>query len=160
MILPLLIGNILIWSRVRSNYLTDIQLVADSRNPLFDPDMDSLYDFEVKTKDDPLEEKEIAISFRQMVEPMPEPDNNDAIEPYIWVDGYKLKPGNKKDLKLFIQIKNQAYLKEQFQDIPLDDGGLEVLYLKWFQMLGASEYGAQKLVELGINPWEWNPEEL
>lgn len=76
-------------------------------------------------------------------------------ERLIWCNGYALEPCNPDDLKRFLEIKNMAYLKGDYNSLPLDDGGEEKIMIDWFRMKGCSTYGAERLYYAGFKPWEF-----
>lgn len=82
------------------------------------------------------------------------PDENELTWPeYVWANGYRLSPLDPNDTKFFLTIKGRAYLENQYNDIPLDEGGLDALYIDWFRMKGAADSIAALLVENGEKPW-------
>ena len=74
----------------------------------------------------------------------------------VWCNGAPLIPGDEKDFKKFMEIKNQAYLKGEYNSKPLDEGGTDDLHKAWFMLKGCSDYGAEKLVASGTKPWEFD----
>lgn len=155
-------------------YKNDKAKGAYPENELFDPDLDKLWNIDhinktlnkinnpIPVRDDEL----IQHNFELWLER--ERRRDKTLEDYlweagyvnpieiVWVDGVPLTPGNAKDTALFEQIKDKALLEGQFQQKLLTDGGLEDLYVKWFEMKGCSHYGAQLLLSYGINPWDWD----
>ena len=75
----------------------------------------------------------------------------------VWCEGYPLKPGDKKDLKRFYEIRGHARLTGFYNDKPLEDGGEYDLKKALFMLKGCSDYGAEQLVDMGVNPddFDW-----
>lgn len=72
----------------------------------------------------------------------------------IWSEGVPLTPGDPKDFKEFLKIKNKAYLEGTYNSKLLEEGGEEDLYKTWFMLKGCSDFGAEQLLLQGIKPWE------
>jgi hypothetical protein len=143
----LIIIDIAIWRQYLKNIARDKQSTPGPDNPNYDIDMDNLYSEKGWKIPKP---KKIDLGTHAYLEELGWYEPEDT----IWVEGYELFPGDIADMETFMKIKDQAYLNGIFEDIPLDGGGKERLYYKWFLMLGASPYGAERLVEQKILPWE------
>ncbi len=142
-------------------------------NDMYDEDLDRLSQSctkaLLKLEEDEEDDKALQIKLRQNIELQNIKDEGEdwfiehgilVADRIVWCDGHPLEPGNPDDYKLFMEIKNQAYLRDTYNDIPLDDGGGDALYIDWFRIQGFSKYGAQKMMELGINPWEVDEDDI
>lgn len=74
----------------------------------------------------------------------------------IWSNGTELEVLNKDDIRRFMEIKNWAHLKQVYNDIPFDQGGLDNLLIDWFRLLGCSDTMAEYCVANGEKPWEFD----
>lgn len=157
-LIPLIIGNILVWSKARKLWKSDHEI-----NETFDQD---LYDLSIANdpivgnpRDEYYEDLILKQEFSKLLDKKPInflwEEGIINPEEYILVSGFYLEPLSPKDLELMQQIADESFLSGFFEDIPLEDGGRQRLYRKWFMLKGTSEDGAQRLMDQGIKPWEF-----
>jgi hypothetical protein len=151
-------------------------------NPQYDEDLRNLWladaiqkvktNFFLDQENDKGEDEAIKSRYRAFIDRDPgtiRPDDEDldeereliqALNPEdeLWCNGFKLEPCNPEDFAFFrAKIVTKAYQEQEYDGLPLDDGGLDRLYLDWFKMKGASQDGAEILFyRMGLKPWEWN----
>lgn len=133
-------------------------------NETFDWDMDrlgkleSLGSINSSSYNDKLDDIAIKQYFESTLQPTEEPEETEPnIDPEkeIWCNGYKLRPLDPEDMKRFMEIKNRANLRGDYNSVPLDDGGEDLIYRDWFRMKGCSLEGAESLINQGYKPWEY-----
>lgn len=168
--IALVIANIFIWNKVWATYKHDRSTGPYPENPLFDLDLDRLWDAPTKPpkhfiNEDKDQEKQLIRDFEQWLETQPRRDLD--LEEYlwregilnpeeaIWCEGVPLEAGNKQDYNTFLKIKDKALLEGMYNSKNLEDGGLEDLYISWFMLKGCGDYGAKKLIGMNIKPWEF-----
>lgn len=175
MVIGLWLLNGIVWTAVAKLHANDKKKLLYGpypENPLFDIDMHNLYlakmpDYPSNTTTLNEKDEELLIkrNFERWLEL--EATREDLEELYwregiinpqeiIWVEGSPLIVGDPEDRQRFEDIKDKALLEGIFNSKPLEDGGLRDLYKAWFMMKGCSDFGAEKLIEEGIKPWEFD----
>jgi len=183
-VVPILLAlNGVIWYGVTKAYKYDRANGPYPENPQFDLDLDKLWEEGLKSNFIPssypvintvsqLEEEKDDRLIMQDFEAWQEQERNrdKDLEDYlwyegilnpdevIWCDGTPLEPYNEADYEKFLKIKDKAFLEGIYNSKPLAEGGEEDLYKAWFMLKGCSDYGAEKLLETGIMPWQFDLE--
>lgn len=183
LMVPLVLINLIIWGKI---YKLNQQDKAEAE--LFDYDLYNLSKAQdPRPINETVSDKDEDIAIKQSFEAMISKevaDSSDAEEIHIlpdnyyntknkleemgivgknevvWCEGLPLRPGVKKDLKEFFKLKRQAQLVGWYNSKPLDDGGAYDLDLALFKLKGCSEYGARQLIEMGVDPEEFEWEVL
>jgi hypothetical protein len=74
----------------------------------------------------------------------------------VWANGTPLVPGDPDDMAKFEEIKDKAILEGLWEDIPMEDGGQRKMYIVWLRLKGTSIDGANRLLDEGVKPWEFD----
>jgi hypothetical protein len=83
--------------------------------------------------------------------------DEDSFTGKIVINGMYLKPCSVSDLKRFHDMRSKAYIEDEWNSIPLNEGGKRKMQFDWFRMLGYPDWLAYNMALQGIDPGKTKP---